>query len=172
MVFVKKNSTHLFLLMLLPMMIICCFSCSGSGKKNGSTTTVLLNHSKSKPPSSYSDTMVINFPAAVFYAPDTIQLEKIKSVTEPGIFESLNHDCFYQMRYSRIAINKYWPDVKIVEIKKARFILFSSQEGSKEYIDLDMKNDPCGVLLFDGHKKAQLADMTNIESELGFYFQK
>jgi hypothetical protein len=37
-------------------------------------------------------------------------------------------------------------------------------------IDLNTQNDPCGIFIFDGHKKAKLADMTNIDSELGFYF--
>lgn len=170
--FVKRNCINLVFLLFNLMVMVSFFSCLDTGKKNEVTTSKTVNPIKRKPASSFSDTIVINYPAAVFYSPDTLQLEKIKSVTEPGIFESLNHDCYYQMRYSRIAINKYWPDVKIVEIKKARFILFSSKEGSREYLDLDTKNDPCGVLLFDGHKKAQLADMTNIESELGFYFQK
>lgn len=170
--FVKRNSINQLFLMFNLMMMVSFFSCLNTGKKDQVAVSKTVNPVKRKPASSFSDTIRINYPAAVFYSPDTIQLEKIKSVTEPGIFESLNHDCFYQMRYSRIAITQYWPNIKIVEIKNARFILFISQEGASEIIDLDLKNDPCGVLLYDGHQKSKLADMTNIESELGFYFKK
>lgn len=125
---------------------------------------------QTKPPSSYSDTAQIDSPAAVFYTPDSLQWEKIKAVTDPGVFESTQHDCFYQMRYSRIVLKKLYPKVKIVEGLHARFLLFKKRNGSSEYIDLDKKNDACGIFLFDGQKSPRLADMPNIESELGFYF--
>ncbi|MGE5107689.1 MAG: hypothetical protein ACM3H8_09100, partial [Sphingobacteriales bacterium] len=80
--------------------------------------------------------------------------------------------CYYQMRYSRIILQKYWPKIKIVEIRNVRFILFKLANGSRDIIDLNKQYDPCGVFLFDGHKKAQLADMTNIDTELGFYFSR
>jgi hypothetical protein len=37
---------------------------------------------------------------------------------------------------------------------------------------LNDKNDPFGIFLFDGVQSPRLVDMTNIESELGFYFSK
>ena len=88
------------------------------------------------------------------------------------IFESSIHDCFYQMKYSRNVLQRSWPEIKIVEIRNVRFVLFIFKNGNKECIDLNTKNDPCGIILFDGNKQAKLADMTNIDSELGFYFSK
>lgn len=125
-----------------------------------------------KPPSSYTDTITIDFPSAVFYNPDSLQLEKIKAITDSGIFESQLHDCFFQMRHSRISLQSNWPKIKILEIKNTRFLLFKTKDGKQEYFDLDTKNDACGILLFDGRKKARLVDMTNMDSELGFYFAK
>ncbi|HEY6503816.1 MAG TPA: hypothetical protein VIZ28_07580 [Chitinophagaceae bacterium] len=128
--------------------------------------------SKTKPASSYPDTIIINSPSAVFYTPDSLQLEKIKAITEPAIFESTMHECFYQMRNSRIVLKQYYAGIRIIEVKNARYLLFTRQNGKKEYIDLDAQNDPCGIILFDTRKAPRPADMTNIETELGFYFSQ
>lgn len=125
-----------------------------------------------KPPSSFPDTITIDFPAAVFYNPDSLQIEKLKVITDTMIFESIMHDCFYQVRHSLIVLKKYYPRIKIIEVTNARYLLFEKAGGEKEYIDLNTKNDPCGIFIFDGQKASLQADMTNIESELGFYFSK
>jgi len=127
---------------------------------------------KTKPSSSYSDTVEIDLPSAVFYNPDSIQLEKIKAVTEAGIFESTMHEFFYQMRNSRMVLKKYYPHIKILEVKNARYLLFKKMDAERELIDLNDKNDPFGLFLFDGRQAPRLVDMTNIESELGFYFSR
>ena len=127
---------------------------------------------KTKPSSSYSDTVEIDVPSAVFYSADSFQLERIKAVTDSGIFESTMHEFFYQMRNSRVVLKKYYPHIKIQEVKNARFLFFKKTGGGKELIDLNDKNDPFGIFLFDGVQSPRLVDMTNIESELGFYFSK
>lgn len=154
--------------------LISLVSCSETKNKSNSTESEPFdtNRSLTKPHSSFSDTLVIDYPAAVFYNPDPLQLEKIKAITDSTIFKSLLHEYFYQMQYSRKAIQQYWPKIKIVEINQVRYVLFKLKDGNEECIDLDTKNDFCGILLFDGIKKSKLADMTNIESELGFYFSK
>jgi hypothetical protein len=150
------------------------FSCSDSAQPTNQHQNETKNNKpkKSKPPSSYSDTIKINSPAAVFFYPDSMQLEKIRTITEPTIFESQVHEFFYQMRNSRIVLQKYYPNVKIIEVKNARYLQFIKQEGKDLYYDLNTQNDPFGVFLFDGLKSPALADMTNIDSELGFYFSK
>jgi hypothetical protein len=154
--------------------VILSLSCSDSSrKKNQSRNEIAAGEKpKNKPAGSYSDTIKVNSPAAVFYTPDSLQLGRIKANTDTMIFESTMHDCFYQMRYSRNSLQKNWPKIKIVEIRNVRYILFQPADGRNECIDLNTLNDPCGILLFNGHKKARLADMTNIDSELGFYFSK
>ena len=88
------------------------------------------------------------------------------------IFESMVHDCFFQMRNSRMVLKKNHTQVKIIEVKNARYLLFINAAGEKEAIDLNTKNDPCGLFIFDGVKAPRLVDMTNIDSELGFYFSE
>lgn len=123
-----------------------------------------------KPASGFRDTLLVDFRAAVFFKPDSLQNQQIKAITDPKVFESIEHECFFQMRYSRMTLKAHWPDVRIIEARNIRYILFRQQDGKTECIDLDSQNDPCGVLIFNGKKKALLVDMTNIDTELGFYF--
>lgn len=125
-----------------------------------------------KPPSSFTDSITIHFPAAVFYNPDSLQLQQIKLVTDSVIFESTMHEFFYQQRNAHIVLKKYYPQLKIYEVKHARYLLFKKEGGKTETIDLNQKNDACGLFVFDGHKEPLAIDMTNADSQLGFYFSK
>lgn len=158
----------------LSVLIVLSFSCSKSSHHEQKTAeeNVAEKSAPRKPPSSFSDTVIVEYPAAVFYNPDSVQLKKIKAITEKMIFEGTVHDCFYQMRNSRMVLEKYYPKVAVIEVETARYIHFKMINGGDEVVDLNTKNDPCGLLIFDGHKSPQLVDMTNVDTELGFYFSK
>lgn len=128
------------------------------------------NERKSKPASGYKDTLMISFTAAVFYSPGPIQLKELRSVTDSMIFESMQHDCFYQQRNARHLLQKKWLQIKIVDAINVRYLLFRRPDSAITIIDLDTQNDPCGIFLFDTKKEPLFVDMTNIETELGFYF--
>lgn len=171
----RLNSNSSCLISLVFLVISLPFvSCTNSTRQQGADeeNDKFKNTIHRKPPGSFTDTISIDFPAAVFYIPDSIQLEKIKAITDTMGFQSITHDCYYQMKNSRNVLKKNWPNIKIVEIRNARYIFFMQAGGGKEIIDLDSQNDPCGVFIFDGNKQALLADMMNIDSELGFYFTK
>jgi hypothetical protein len=125
-----------------------------------------------KPASSFGDTLIIDRSSAVFYTPDSMQMIKIKAVNEKATFEMIEHDCFYQMRNARMVIKQYWPKISIIEISKARYLQFMKEDKSNMIIDLNEKNDICGVFLFDKKKNPVLIDMPNVDTELGFYFKK
>jgi hypothetical protein len=128
--------------------------------------------SSKKPPSSYQDTLVIKNSAAVFYHPDSIQLEKIRKLIDSNVFNATIHEYYYQMRNARIVIHKNWPSVRIIEAKNVRYLLFEKKITGAELVDLDSRGDPYGLFLFDGQKGAAIADMMNIDSELSRYFNK
>lgn len=161
-----------FLFFLLP--VVLYVSCSNSPRNH--TTDAGKNDYKDtiqrKPPGSFSDTITIDFPAAVFYSPDSLQLEKIKSVTDAKIFEGSMHEYYYLMRNSLSVIKKIIPQIKIIEAKKVRYLLFISADNSMDCIDLNTKNDAYGLFVFNRQKPPRFLDMANIESELGFYFSK
>lgn len=162
-----------FYRMSVSFVIIAAGSCSGSPQQateeQGKTGNKDEVH---KPKSSFTDTVKIIPPAAVFYTPDSLQLEKIKAITEPAVFESTVHDCFYQARNSRMVLKKYYRGIRVIDIKNARYLQLVYADGKQEYFDLDGHDDPCGMIIFDGHQLPRVVDMMNIETELGFYFSK
>ncbi len=127
---------------------------------------------KHKPASNFQDTLRITSAAAVFYHPDSLQNLAIKAITDSGIYKSTVHEFFYQMRYSRKVLQKYYPSLAVIEAKNIRYLLFQKKNGDTICIDLDANNDASGMYVFDGLQKPQLLDMTNIETELSFYFKK
>ena len=150
---------------------IIIFSCSAPpGKTN--INEIKKESIKTKPSTNATDTIIINFPAAIFFTPDSFQLEAIRSITDSIVFESMKHDCFFQMRNSRNLLTSQYPKIKIREAANARYLLFEMIDGQKKIIDLNQNNDPCGVYLFHPAKQPKLTDMTNIDTELGFYFPK
>ena len=174
-VFMKKIDSINRQLLLILTIIFQSFTVACNDQKQSHSMTKeegmeLISHQK--PPSSFSDTVIIGNTAAVFYNPDSLQLEKIKAVTDSMIYESGLHDCFYQMRNARNVLTSNYPQIKIHEVNKARYLLFKKNSGESDLIDLNSKGDACGIILFDGYKTPVQVDMTNINSELGFYFSK
>jgi hypothetical protein len=173
----KKNANYLAF---LPGLLLCLFfsfmhSCTQPTKKNISTENTQEQKDtiiKRKPPSSFSDTLTIHFPSAVFYNPDSLQLLKIKEITAKNDYETDVHNCFYLIRNARIVLKKYWPQIHIIETSKARYLLFIRADKTQTCIDLNTKGDMCGMFLFDGKKEPEPADMMNIDTALGFYFKR
>jgi len=162
-----------FTLAVFMLTIVLNLSCSDSSRSGRVPNEIDNNKlTKNKPPSSFSDTITINFPAAVFYNPDSLQREKIKALFTRMEFESTVHECFYQMRNAQMSLKEYWPQIRIIETSKARFLLFIKSDHGKIYVDLNTKTEMCGLFLFNQVKDPQLADMTNIGTELDFYFLK
>ena len=150
-------------------------SCSEGNKKNTlpaevspKTKSLIIK----KPGSTFNDTIFIKANSAVFYTPDSVQMKKIKTVNEKVTFDLLTHNCHYQMENAHIVIKKYWPQIKIIEVSTFRYLLFEKTNKSKVCIDLNDKNDICGLFLFDGKKDPVLVDMPNVDTQLGFYFTK
>jgi hypothetical protein len=125
-----------------------------------------------KPPASFNDTLAIENRAAVFYLPDSLQLDKIKTISKKENYETEVHNCFFLMQNARNVLKKYWPKIHIIETSQNRFLLFLKANKTKTCIDLNNEGDMCGIFLFDGKKEPELVDMMNIDTALGFYFDK
>ncbi len=169
-----SNCRHLLSGLFLSLIYGSMISCSQAAKKNipAEITPELKDTIRRKPPGSFQDTLTIHYPSAVFYNPDSLQLQKIKEISTKNDYETDVHNCFYQMRNARIVLKNYWPQIYKIETSKNRYLLFVKADKSKLVIDLDNKSDMCGLLLFDGKKEPELADMMNIETAMGFYFNK
>ena len=157
-----------FIYSLLFLIII---SCSNAPKPTNSSPDKIEEKPivKSKPGSSFSDTLKLDFPVAIFYGPDSLQLEKIKANTDASIFDGSMHEYFYLMRNARAVIRKYYPELKTRDVRNVRYLLFIHADKSMDCIDLDTKKDAYGLYVFDRKKAPLLVDMANVNTELGFY---
>lgn len=124
-----------------------------------------------KPASGFNDTLVVKTSSAVFFDVDSLQLSKMKTLLKREEYETEVHNCFYLMQNARQVMKQYWPQLKIIETSNIRFLLFIKMDNSSVLIDLDSKNDTCGIFLFDRKKDPELVDMMNIDTALRFYFK-
>ncbi|HLO79728.1 MAG TPA: hypothetical protein VK166_02150 [Chitinophagaceae bacterium] len=124
-----------------------------------------------KAASSSGATMVVDKRSVLFFHPDSTQLESFKTTANAQIYESVTHDCFFQMRNARNVLKKYWPGLRIKEVYDTRYIIFVKQDSSIVRYDLDSL-EFCGMVLFDGVQDPKIADLTNVDTELGFYYSK
>jgi hypothetical protein len=170
-----KNISYLSIVSVLVWQLVTTSACYNNDykktEKKAATTTEINKKNKPKPPATYTDTLIINFPAAVFYHPDSLQLLKIKAQTDSMVFDGSMHEFFYQMRNTRMVIQKTWPVLKITEAKNCRYLLFIKADNSREYIDLDTKMDAYGLLVFNTKKPPLTIDMMNVETEVSFYLK-
>jgi hypothetical protein len=127
---------------------------------------------RKKPPSSFHDSLLIELRSATFFEPDSLQMEEIKTANGKMIFESLTHDCFYQMQNARKVLDMQWKGLPVMQASKIRWLIFRKSNGTDSIIDLNNVNFVCGMYLFDPEKNPIRADMTNVETQLNFYFQK
>lgn len=157
---------------LLPLIFLTAifFSCSGKGPQSIPANSRQMPAVHSKPPGSFQDSLIITNRSAVFYEPDSMQKEKIKTVTEERIFNSSMHEYYYQVRNAHIILKKEWPDVKIIDARHVRYLIFVKSNGEKEIIDLDQKDDAYGMFVFDTHKSPRQIEMTNVENQVPDYF--
>jgi hypothetical protein len=124
-----------------------------------------------KPASSFSDTLQITSAAVVFYEPDSAQLQKIKMVTEPRVYEGSMHEYYSQVRNAHLFLKANWPALQIIDAKKIRFLRFHKSGNTSQLVDLD-KHDPYGMFVFDGKRDAHLVDMMNVETEVPAYYHQ
>jgi len=154
----------------IPALIVAAFTSGCMQQSENKIRETAAHHQK--PPSSFRDTLMVNEEAAVFYNPDSLQLQKIKQENRPDYFESMQHESFFQQRNARIVLHQHWPAIRIIETSKARWIGFLKKDGSRVYVDLDTKNDMAGIFLFGTQKDPLLIDMMNVDTELSNYFKK
>jgi len=169
-----QSKTTLLRVLALIFVLILFYSCINTGSSKRNKTEIPANSHAvqyKKPSSSFSDTLVINKVSAVFYNPDSSQLNKIQAITKKELYETDVHNCFYLMRNARMVLKKYWPHVHIIETSEYRYLLFIKADNSQTCIDLDTQQDMCGILLFDRKKEPELIDMMNVDTALGFYFK-
>ncbi len=146
-------------------------SCTKGSKKieSNKETPSTSSNAHNKPGSSFQDTLFINTTSVVFYQPDSIQLNNIKSVTDPAIFDGSMHEYFYQIRNAQNVLKQNWSHLNVIESKNVRYLAFTKSDKTKHIIDLDKFNDAYGMFVFDQKKAPIPVEMTNLESIIYVY---
>jgi hypothetical protein len=153
----------------ISLMLLSCSPQPSKTDKKESNNINTIPKVLSKPASSFQDTLTIRKLSAVIYYPDSLQLEKIRLLTDTNVYKSSIHEFTYQIHNAHLVIEKTWPQIEIIESINYRYIQFIKKDGSKNLIDLDTKNDTYGLFIFNEKKDPVLIDMTNIETEISFY---
>lgn len=143
-------------------------ACGSSGTKKQKQPTESVPP-VSKPPSSYIDTFSISEKAAVFYYPDSLQLEKLRAILDTSVFGAIMHEYEYLEKNARSVLKKYLPSLPVYEAKNVRYLNFRGA-GSDSCVNLDLRGDPVGLYFFAPNKFPHPVDMANIDSELSLYF--
>ncbi len=163
---------------------ICCItlttgllaSCSGGSSNKATPTSDTIPAKKrmlaEKPGSTFNDTLRINKPSAVFYSPDSLQLDIMRRNSDEGVFEATMHEFDSQFRNGHKILKKEWPQISVVDARNIRFLEFIKKNGQKVLIDLDKKGDAYGLFIFDTKKDPEFTDMMNIDTRLYYYFSK
>jgi hypothetical protein len=147
-------------------------SCNEKANSNKQVKQQEIQSSKKKPGATSSDSLIVTLPSVVFFEPDSIQLEKIRKISDDDAFKTSVHEYFYMSRNVKSYLGQHRPGLKILEAKNFRYIVFVRSGGSTEIIDLDGIADAWGMYVFDPDKDPQLSDMMNVDTEIPRYFPK
>jgi hypothetical protein len=162
---ISLKPVSIFLYLLLE---IACYSCSPAIRQDEGKNS----ERKQKPPSSFQDSLTISSTAVVFYGPDSLQLKELEAITEERIFKGSTHEFFYQQRNAHIFLKQYWPQLKVYDVTRVRFLRFIKTDKTVQLIDLNDVADAYGMFVFDPSKAPEQLDMMNIETQVPEYFKK
>lgn len=133
------------------------------------TSVVLPNQQASESEIRNQKPMQVKGMSAVFYSPDSIEIEKLKS--------KVGEDNFYQI----VDDNNYYNSEAMKELEKNgikvvvtdnRYIEFLKDDGRTSLIDKVSLEEKWGVILFDGKKEPLSVSPVDIASDIKKYFDK
>lgn len=157
------------------------FSCATNDRKQEATETQIPSAytglqvdtarkpAAKKTPSPDTDTLTIGHKAAVFYQPDSLQIEKrMKEVGEEN-FRAGMDDYIYSINTSVEYLQKQ--GLTVIDAKNKKYIKFVFAEVQTQLIKLDTLEELWGIYLFEPRRKPLYVDMTMIEEEYKNYFK-
>jgi len=116
-----------------------------------------------------TDTLTIDMKAAVFYQPDSLQMEKRMKEVGEAEFRMGADDYIYYVNMSVEYLEKQ--DLKVYDAKNKKYLKFLLADKRVKVIKLDSLKELWGMYFFDPKKMPYAADMTIIEDEYKNYFE-
>lgn len=117
----------------------------------------------------HSDTLIIDRQAAVFYQPDSLQIEKRMKEVGEADFRAGADDYIYYVNTSVEYLEK--KGLPVLDAKNKKYLKFVLTGKQHQFIKLDTLEELWGIYLFDPKKSVYAADMTIIEDEYKSYYK-
>ena len=168
---------------LLLVLSLTVFSCTTSDKKQERKPGTLVSPTSTKPKGRIikngittetslleGDTLTIAKTAAVFYQPDSLQIQKrMKQVGETDFRIGMD-DYIYSVNTSVEFLQKQ--GLPVLDAKNRKYLKFVSADKKFQLIKLDTLQELWGMYLFDPDKKPHYADITGIEEDYKTYYSR
>ena len=116
-----------------------------------------------------ADTLTVNNKTAVFFQPDSAQMEEQKRVVGSRKFMSGVDDNISNVSTSTQYLAQQ--GLPVVEAIDKKFIKFVSADNTVQVIKLDTMQKLWGAYLFDPKKAPQVADIAKIDKDFKRYFK-
>jgi hypothetical protein len=116
-----------------------------------------------------ADTLTIDTKAAVFFQPDSLQIEKRMKEVGESDFRAGADDYIYYINISAEYLEKQ--GLTVMDAKGKKYLKFVKTDKKEQVVRLDTLNDLWGMYLFDPEKKPHYADITEIEDDYKNYFK-
>ncbi len=115
------------------------------------------------------DTLAIDRKSAVFFQPDSLQMEeRMKKVGEKD-FRAGADDYIYYINISAEFLEKQ--GLPVLNAKGKKYLKFLTSDKKAELVKLDTLRELWGMYLFDPEKKPHYADIIEIEDDYKSYFK-
>lgn len=114
------------------------------------------------------DTLTIDRKAAVFYQPDSLQIEKRMKQVGEAEFRMGMDDYIYSLNTSVEYLQKQ--GLPVLDAKNRKYLKFVSAGKKLQLIKLDTLQELWGMYLFDPGKKPRYADIIDIEEDYKTYY--
>ena len=125
---------------------------------------------KQVPSGQRRDTLVIEARSAVFYSPDSLQMDRRMKQAGEENFRQGADDYLYYLNTSAEYLEK--EGIPVLDAQPSRYLKFILSGADSQIIHLDTLPDLWGLYLFEPGKRPHYADITEIEKEYDSYFAK
>ena len=155
--------------LLLPAIILVLAACKGkSSEKENSTSDNTAPVQPAKPVTG-KDTLVVDQAAAVYFIPDSAQMENWKKKVGEQDFATVSDDWSSYMNSASEYLKT--TSTPVVDASGKKVILFLKAGGAQSLVGLDTVSNYWGYYLFDPAKDPQYADITSIQDAYKNYFK-
>ena len=116
-----------------------------------------------------TDTLTIDRKAAVFYQPDSLQIERQMKQVGEADFRAGMDDYIYYINVSAEYLEKL--GLPVFDAKNKKYLKFVMADKKAKLVRLDTLEELWGMYLFDPKKKPLYADIIDIEEDYKSYYK-